>query len=69
MSEFQTDITLRVVSNFDIVFECTFCLYLQIIITFCLINHDIYDRNITLDLRTFSVYEYGACTLIQMHLI
>ena len=55
--------------KFDIVFECTFCLYLQIIITFCLIKHDIYDRNITLDLRTFSVYEYGAWTLIQMHLI
>lgn len=69
MSEFQTDITLRVVSNFDIVFECTFCLYLQIIITFCLIKHDIYDRNIILDLRTFSVYGHGACTLIQMHLI
>lgn len=45
MSEFQTDITLRVVSisnqNLDIVFECSFCLYLQIIITFCLKKRDI----------------------------
>ena len=70
MSEFQTDITLRVVSisnqNLDIAFEYSFCLYLQIIITFCLKN-EIF-KNIIWDLRTFSVYGHGVCTLMQMQL-